>query len=104
MCLRACLEAWRRRRQRATYTGLGGPEALAVGASTAQLHLACWHGNLEVARGLVQRGANTEAGDEHGRTPLHLACVNGRLGVVRCLVERGADKDKATPEGGTPLC
>ena len=56
------------------------------------LHLACMHGELDVAQYLLtSHGANLEATNSSGCTPLHWACLNGHVDVVQELVARGAD-------------
>jgi len=67
------------------------------------LHLAAGMGQVDVARMLVERGADMSAQDEHGRTPLHLAASRGRVDVARMLVERGADVSAQDEHGSTPL-
>jgi serine/threonine-protein phosphatase 6 regulatory ankyrin repeat subunit B len=47
-------------------------------------------GYLDVARFLVEHGANAEAQDLYGWTPLHLASQWGHLDVVRFLDELNA--------------
>ena len=46
------------------------------------LHLAAWSGNVEVARLLVETGADINAGSDNGDTPLILACQHGNSDVV----------------------
>jgi len=67
------------------------------------LHLASREGRLDVARFLVEHGANVAAQDQCGSTPLHEASERGHLDVARFLVEHGANA-AARDEGGlTPL-
>lgn len=47
------------------------------------LHLAAWSGKVEVARLLVEAGANVNASSDNGDTPLILACQHGNSDVVR---------------------
>jgi ankyrin repeat protein len=59
-----------------------------------------WAGTDEVVRVLLEHGANVGAVDNEGRTPLHLA----RMGeVVRVLLERGANVGVVDNQGKTPL-
>ncbi|MEM2790511.1 MAG: ankyrin repeat domain-containing protein, partial [Thermofilaceae archaeon] len=55
------------------------------------LHKAVFRGHLEVARFLVENGADVNARNIDGMTPLHLAVFRGHLEVARFLVEKGAD-------------
>ena len=59
-------------------------------------------GHVDVARRLLERGADISAQDEDGSTPLHCASRNGHLNVARMLVECGADISAQVNER-TPL-
>ena len=65
------------------------------------LHLAASH--VDVARLLVERGAEVNVGDESGYTPLHAAAASGSAEVARLLLERGADVSARDGRGFTPL-
>jgi ankyrin repeat protein len=70
------------------------------------LHCACWKGNLDAARLLLERGAQVEAlrtGGHYGTTPLHAACHGDQRDIVRLLLEHGADPHAIDDEGLTPL-
>ena len=62
---------------------------------------ACWSGHVDVARLLLEHGADVHGGD-YRYTPLLLACRNGRADAAALLFDRGAD-NRASPEGLTPL-
>ena len=66
------------------------------------LHHASQEGHMEVARFLVEHGADARAQDNHGKTSLHLASV-GHVEVVRFLIERGADARAQDYYWSTPL-
>ncbi|TRM57323.1 ankyrin repeat-containing domain protein, partial [Schizophyllum amplum] len=57
------------------------------------LHRAAEDGHLELARLLVDHGADIEAQEEEGRTPLHLTAEGGHCEVARFLIDKGADVD-----------
>ena len=67
------------------------------------LHLASLYGHVEVARMLVEHGADVAAQTEHGVTPLHAASAMGQVEVARMLVERGADVATQNKYGETSL-
>ena len=56
------------------------------------LMLASESGHFEVARLLLEAGAEKECSDDDGWTALMLASDNGHLEIARLLVEDGADK------------
>ena len=59
---------------------------------------------MEVARLLVERGADAARGLRDGRGPLFVACQKGRLDVVRLLVQSKAGLCEAVAgDGTTPL-
>ncbi|EER15049.1 ankyrin-repeat protein, putative [Perkinsus marinus ATCC 50983] len=55
------------------------------------LHIACWQGNEELAKILLQNKADMKALTKWGETPLHHAAFFGHVGVCRLLLEHGAD-------------
>ena len=62
------------------------------------------YSQLEIARFLVDNGANWDPATDSGDTPLHLAASNGSLEIARLLIEAGANKDqRRTEDGSTPL-
>jgi len=60
-------------------------------------------GQLDVARMLIEHGADVSAQNEDDQTPLHLASKAGQLGVARTLIERGADVSAQDKDGQTPF-
>ena len=50
-----------------------------------------WPGGIEVAKVLVDAGADINRQCEHGRTALHMAAAWGHLDVVKFLLENAAD-------------
>lgn len=58
------------------------------------LQHACYHGNLAIARYLLERGADVNQHDhESGYTALMFAALGGHLGVLTLLLENGARVD-----------
>jgi ankyrin repeat protein len=64
------------------------------------LHFAA---NADVARVLIEGGADVEALDWSKRTPLHWAAQFGRLDVAELLIRSGAEIDRPADDGATPL-
>lgn len=59
-------------------------------------------GGLEVARILVDHGANINQRCEHGSSAAHLACSWGHEDLLRFLVQAGADLTIEDDDGMTP--
>jgi ankyrin repeat protein len=57
------------------------------------LHYAAREGHIEVARALLQAGANARKDNILGQTPLHWASKKGHIEIVRALLEAGAGAD-----------
>ena len=55
------------------------------------LHMAAWHGQLEVCQILLQYKADHNSLDRDGQTPLHRASYRGHANVALLLLERGVD-------------
>lgn len=70
-----------------------------TGGMTALLH-AAREGHLEVARVLLDGGADIDQVAGDGASPLTLAALNGQFDMAMLLVERGADPDLATHTDG----
>lgn len=54
-------------------------------------------GNLEMARVLIQRGADLNVKDECGDSPLQMAAIGNHLDIVDLLVASGADVSGFSP-------
>lgn len=64
------------------------------------LMMAALKGHLELARKLIQRGADV---NKTGWTPLHYAATGGHLAMIELLLEHHAYIDAESPNGTTPL-
>ncbi len=67
------------------------------------LHVAARRGDVEVARVLLEHGADREARDNVDYSPLERASLEGHVELVQILLEYGADADARDTEGCTPL-
>ena len=61
-----------------------------------------WANGLDVARALIEAGADVNRQCEHGRTALHMAAAWAHLEVVMFLMDNGADPTIRDVEGMTP--
>ena len=72
------------------------PQVQDVNGNTP-LHCAALGGDPEVARMLLEGGADVEAGNSEGDRPLHLAAGAGNLAVLRLLLQVGASTIQSCP-------
>ena len=79
------------------------PGVIASGATP--LHMAVLSDQREVARLLVDEGANinARAKEEYGGTPLHWAAALGRVEMAGYLIDAGANVNAGDKNGYTPL-
>ncbi|GAB4266897.1 MAG: hypothetical protein Kow0029_00970 [Candidatus Rifleibacteriota bacterium] len=71
--------------------------------SETPLHSAILSNKPEMARILLEHGANPNAKNDFLRTPLHYAAIKGNLQMVKLLVDAGADIFALDVRGSTPL-
>ena len=67
------------------------------------LHLASRHGHEDIARLLLEHGADATAQDNNGWTPLHWTSHHGHEDTACLLLEHGADATAQDNNGWTPL-
>jgi ankyrin repeat protein len=67
------------------------------------LHAALAGRSLDVARLLLDAGADPNAVEHGGYAPLHQAAEPGDLPLIRLLLDRGARPDRKDDQGRTPL-
>ncbi|CRG96238.1 acyl-CoA-binding protein, putative [Plasmodium gallinaceum] len=65
------------------------------------LHYACDRGHLEIAKLLVERGADINMEDSYGDTALHIAAYSDKKEIIDYLTSVGADIDKKNSDGLT---
>jgi ankyrin repeat protein len=67
------------------------------------LHSAVARGSLEIARALLEQGAQVNVAQQDDFTPLHEAAQNGQVEMARLLLDYGADVNAKLANGKTPL-
>ena len=60
------------------------------------LHIACVYGHFELAKLLLEAGADIEAKTKNGYMALHLAAQYGHALIINLLLENGAPPDALT--------
>ena len=76
---------------------------LADAHGSTPLRHAAQHGHAEVARALLQRGAEPDRTNDHCHSPLWLAAYTGDADMARLLLDHGAAVDRPDRDGVTPL-
>lgn len=71
--------------------------------SHSPLFSAIYHGNVNLARKLLENGAPVEARRADGSTPLFFACSRGNKSLIHLLIEYHADVNATDLSDWTPL-
>lgn len=67
------------------------------------LSAASLHGHVDIAKYLINRGANVNGTNRDGNAPLHVAAFMCRKEVVQLLLEKDGDVFKKNGRGETPI-
>ena len=70
---------------------------------STRLYRAASEGEINIAKLLLDRGADPKKTFFYGETLLHAAAMSGNLEMVQLLLDIGADPNKARIDGMTPL-
>ena len=62
-----------------------------------------FHGELEIAKLLIQKGAKLSNANTDGNTPLHVAAFLCRSDVVKLYLKKGASVSTKNRRGETPI-
>ncbi|HJN12261.1 MAG TPA: ankyrin repeat domain-containing protein [Pirellulaceae bacterium] len=72
------------------------------GGSTL-LSTAALHGQLDIAKYLLERGAKVDANNNDGNTPLHVAAFLCRTEIAQLLLDKGGSVTQKNNRGETPV-
>ncbi|XP_077297680.1 uncharacterized protein LOC143919303 [Arctopsyche grandis] len=67
------------------------------------IHTACYYGNLEVLRFLINKGVELNYKNSHNETLLHVAAKGGNVKILQLLINKGLDLNIADNDGETPI-
>ncbi|CAM9733023.1 unnamed protein product [Lampetra fluviatilis] len=79
------------------------PESEHAKSGFTPLHIAAHYGNVNVARLLLECGADPNYMANNGISPLHVAAKRGHSELVTLLLSQGGNIDARTRDGLTPL-
>ena len=101
-----CTRKRKRKKEKLRYFGNFGarPPPLTLKDGTSPLHVALTtSNNQEVAKVLIEHGADPNALDKDGQNPLLYALMNGQKEIAEFLIEQGPDPNVSDRDGQTPL-
>lgn len=67
------------------------------------LHMAAYLGHADIAKYLLDHGANLHEVDFERKTPMHYAAEKGRIEIIKILMDYGADLHARDRYDRTPL-
>ncbi len=67
------------------------------------MHELAYWGRIDIARILIDAGANLDLQDDNGETPLHWAARHNKMKFTQFLLDMGANPDIQDKKGWTPL-
>jgi len=67
------------------------------------LHRAAGYNHLDVARLLIENGADVNATDDHGQVPLHNAARYGHVEMIELLINEQCDLNTQDVDGMSPI-
>jgi len=70
-------------------------------SSDSPLHLACYEGNIEEVKMMLDSSLNVDIKGDIGNTPLHEAVINSHLEIVKLLLRAGANPTLVNNYGDT---
>ena len=76
---------------------------LASKATAPALYIASKNGQVEVAKSILERGAQINLKTNDGTSALHIASQNGHVDVAKLLLEKGAKVDLLNNDQCSPL-
>ncbi len=97
--------AWDRNVEKATLALNNGanPNAVVPVSGWTPLLSASWRGESQIAKALLDRGAQVNTKDPLGWTPLMVAAKRGHRDIAKTLIEGGADVNATSIRNATAL-
>ncbi|XP_024001263.2 ankyrin repeat and protein kinase domain-containing protein 1-like, partial [Salvelinus sp. IW2-2015] len=73
------------------------------GSGDAALHVCCRKTDLEIAKVLIENGANVDIQNEEGQTPLHIAAWEGDVLLLKLFYQSKANPNVTDKMDRSPL-